>query len=113
ATDGVLPPWTEWWDEEDLRGLFPDTRTRRTIVAEQPRLPLAYFEQTVPVPAHWDDLPCVYVQFNAAYDEDARRARDQGWRVERIPEEHLHMLVDPTRVARSLVEAAERTGMGA
>lgn len=110
ATDGLLPPWTEWWDEEVVRSLFPDEATRQAVVAEQPRLPLAYFEQSVPVPAHWDDQPCAYVQFSPAYDAAAAQARERGWRVERVPGGHLHMLVDPAGVAHVLRTLAEQAG---
>ncbi|HET9760283.1 MAG TPA: hypothetical protein VFP51_11080, partial [Nocardioidaceae bacterium] len=41
--DGTLPPWTEWWPEADVAGLFPDPATRREVEREEPRLPLAYF----------------------------------------------------------------------
>jgi hypothetical protein len=54
VTDGRLPPWTEWW-EEDVSPLFPDAATRAAVSAEEPRLPFAYYEQSVPVPTGWDD----------------------------------------------------------
>src|SRR6478609_6627759 len=41
--DGVLPPWTQWWADDDVRDLFPDAATRAAVEAEQPRLPLSYF----------------------------------------------------------------------
>ncbi len=63
AIDGRLPPWTEWWDEEDVAPMFPDPQTRAEVTAEQPRLPLTYYEQAVPVPAGWDDRPCGYLLF--------------------------------------------------
>jgi hypothetical protein len=60
VTDGRLPPWTEWWDE-DVSPLFPDAATRAAVTAEEPRLPFAYYEQSVPVPTGWDDdLACGY-----------------------------------------------------
>jgi hypothetical protein len=88
--DGLLPPWTEWWSDSELAGLFPDPATRAEVVAEQPRLPLAYFDAVVPTPP-WAGLRC------------AARARDAGWRVARLPGRHLHMLVDPVAVAAEVV----------
>jgi hypothetical protein len=110
ATDGLLPRWTDWWDE-DIGPLFPDEASRAAITAEQPRLPLAYFEQAVPVPAGWDAGPCAYVQFSPPYDDDAASARDRGWRVGHVAGGHLHMLADPAGVARVLAAlAAEPDG---
>ena len=40
ASDGRLPPWTEWWDDEDVAPLFPDAATRAAVTAEEPRLPV-------------------------------------------------------------------------
>lgn len=65
---GRLPPWTQWWDEADVAPVFPDPQTRAAVSAEQPRLPLVYYEQMVPVPVGWDDRPCGYVVFGPPYD---------------------------------------------
>jgi hypothetical protein len=37
--------------------MFPAPRAREVVTREQPRLPLAYHLQQVPVPARWDDHP--------------------------------------------------------
>jgi hypothetical protein len=106
AVDGRLPRWTEWWDEADLAPLFPNEATRKIVVDEQPRLPLAYYEQDVPVPGGWDDHPCSYLLFSPAYEELAAQAHDRGWHVAHLPGEHLHQIVDPAGTARHLVELA-------
>ncbi|MGW4940834.1 alpha/beta hydrolase [Actinoplanes sp. NPDC004185] len=103
ATDGRLPPWTTWWDEDDVARLFPDRETRVAVSAEQPRLPLSYYEQRIPVPAGWDDRPCGYLLFGPPYDLMARDARERGWAVDELPGGHLHQLVDPGAVAARLV----------
>jgi hypothetical protein len=104
AVDGVLPRWTDWWDEADVAPMFSDPEQRRTVVEEQPRLPLSYYEQQIPVPAGWDDHPCSYLLFGPPYEEFADEARARGWRVARLPGEHLHQIVDPEGTARQLVE---------
>jgi hypothetical protein len=104
--DGRLPQWTDWWDEEDVAPMFPDQKTREIITAEQPRLPLAYYEEQVPVPDGWDDHPCGYVQFSEAYESQAAEARRRGWAVRSLPGEHLHQVVDPDATARTLLELA-------
>ncbi|HEY7432553.1 MAG TPA: alpha/beta hydrolase [Streptosporangiaceae bacterium] len=106
--DGRLPRWIDWWPEEDLTPLFPDPRTRELVAAELPRLPLAYYTEQVPVPAGWDDAPCVYLHFSAAYDGEAQQAADRGWLVRKLPGEHLHQLVDPSGVATALLEFADQ-----
>ena len=62
-TDGMLPPWTQWWDREDLSGLFPDAYTRAEVESQQQRLPLSYFAENVPVPPGWPDRPGAYLAF--------------------------------------------------
>lgn len=105
--DGRLPRWTDWWDEADITPMFDDQQDREVITAEQPRLPLAYYEEHVPAPDGWaDDMRCGYVQFSGAYDATAAEARRRGWAVRSLPGEHLHQVVDPDATARLLLELA-------
>jgi len=104
--DGVLPRWTDWWHEDDVAPMLPDPVVRRTVTDEQPRLPLDYYLEQVPVPAGWDDLPCGYLLFSQAYEGQAAQARRRGWPVRRVAGEHLHQVVDPDGVARALLDLA-------
>lgn len=106
AVDGRLPRWTDWWDEADVAPMFSDPAVRRTVVEEQPRLPLSYYEQHIPVPDGWDDHPCSYLLFGPPYEEAAAQARARGWRVAHLPGEHLHQIVDPEATARHIVDLA-------
>jgi hypothetical protein len=108
VTAGRLPPWTQWWDEQDVAPMFPDPQTRAAVTAEEPRLPLAYYEQSVPVPLDWDTQPCGYLLFGAPYDEVADDARRRGWLVEQLPGQHLHQIIDPDSVADRLITMAQR-----
>lgn len=108
VTDGRLPPWTEWWDEGDVAPMFPDPEIRAAVTAEQPWLPLAYYEQLVPVPAGWDDQPCGYLVFGPPYDRLAADARGRGWLIDELPGQHLHQIVDPDGVADRLILMAQR-----
>jgi hypothetical protein len=54
--DGMLPPWTQWWDDDEVDGLFPDGAVRAAVEAEQPRLSLAYFRTRVDVPDGWPTI---------------------------------------------------------
>jgi len=111
ASGGLLPPWTDWWDEEEVAALFPDQPTRQAVTEEQPRLPLSYYQASVPVPAGWDARPCAYLLFGPPYDELAAEARGRGWIVQQLPGRHLHQLVDPDGVARSLLAIADQMGV--
>jgi hypothetical protein len=111
ASGGLLPRWTDWWDEEEVAPLFPDQQTRQVVTGEQPRLPLSYYEASVPVPPGWDARPCAYLLFGPPYGELAAEARGRGWIVEHVPGRHLHQLVDPDGVARSLLAIADQMGV--
>jgi len=104
--DGLLPPWSAWWDEADTAALFPDPQTRLALTAQEPRLPLAYYQEDVPAPPGWADRPCAFLQFSAGYEEPSGLARSLGWPVRTIPGEHLHQVVDPAAVARALLDLA-------
>jgi hypothetical protein len=102
ATGGRLPPWTDWWDESDVAPMFPDPQTRRAVSAEQPRLPLSYYEERVPTPAGWAGRPCGYLLFGPPYEPMAHDAERRGWAVEHVPGRHLHQLVDPGTVTATI-----------
>ena len=107
AQDGLVPRWTDWWTEEDVAPLFPDPATRRRVIDEQPRLPLTYYEQRIPIEPGWTSTPCGYLLFGPPYDEFAEQARVRGWPVVEASGQHLHMVVDPEGVGRALLELAK------
>jgi pimeloyl-ACP methyl ester carboxylesterase len=108
--DGRLPQWTSWWGEEDVAPMLPDPRLRHVITAEQPRLPLAYYLERIPVPAGWDERPCGYLLFSEAYEGEADQARGRGWPVRTVRGQHLHQVVDPAGVTEALIELAGQAG---
>ncbi len=109
AAGGFLPRW----NDEDLREVIPGTDLRRRFVAELRPLPLAVYEEPLPVFEGWPDAPVGYLRFgqNPVYDRPAERARREGWIYARIEGGHLHMLVDAAAVANALVEFVERMGL--
>lgn len=113
ASDGVLPPWSSWFGEGAMRGLVPDEGLRAALEAEMPRLPLSYFEASIPLPDGWDTRPCAYLLFTAeAYGASAAEARDRGWEVDEVHGvRHLAMATDPRAVAEALLDL-ERTLVG-
>jgi hypothetical protein len=65
--DGLLPPWTEWWDETNVGALFPDAPSRAAVEREQQRIALSYFEGARAVPPGWDTYPGAYLAFGDTY----------------------------------------------
>jgi hypothetical protein len=99
--DGLLPPWTDWWDE-DISALFPSVEVREQVEREQPRLPLSYFATLMTVPPGWDTRPGAYLAFGDAYAPELADATARGWPVRTLPGEHLHMLIDPAQAATEI-----------
>lgn len=106
SDDGRLSRWTDWWPDEDITQLLPDPRLREVIVAEQPRLPLDYYLDQIPLPSGWDDRPSGYLLFSDGYQSQAELARQRDWPVRTVAGQHLHQVVDPGAVARALLELA-------
>jgi len=104
AVDGVLPPWSAWFGDDTMGDLLPDDDLRSELVHEMPSLPLAYFEQRIPIPTGWDRTPCAYLLLSDAYKESAVEAREHNWPVEEITgAQHLHIAVDPDAVTDALI----------
>ncbi len=90
--------------------LFPDAHTRARVEVEQQQLPLSYFESTLPIPQGWDDIPGAYLAFGDTYATERDQAVRRRWPVSTLSGGHLHMLIDPERVAAELV--ALLSGLG-
>ena len=103
ADGGLLPPWHEWFPAGALDELLPDPALRRTVTAEIPRVPLAYFEEPAPVTTAVP--PCAFLRFSAPYDEAADKAQRLGWWVARRDWDHLRMLTAPDAVADVIASA--------
>jgi pimeloyl-ACP methyl ester carboxylesterase len=109
AKDGLLPTWTE----TDLAGAIPDPDIRRRFVRELRPLPLAVYEEPLPVFAGWPDAPCGYLQLSPTYEPAAEEAREMGWAYRRLEGGHFHMLVEPAAVADALLGLVGDLGLGA
>jgi pimeloyl-ACP methyl ester carboxylesterase len=106
AGDGVLPPWSTWFGENAMSDLVPDAGLRAAIEAEMPRLPLSYFEATVPMPGGWDRRPSAYLLLAAEpYADSAAQARALGWPVRELRGVgHLAIATDATAVTDALLD---------
>ena len=103
AVNGHLPVWTD----EDLREEIPDDSLRRRFVSELRPLPLAVYEEPIPVFRGWPDAPCGYLQFTPTYDVGKRRAHDSGWAYARVEGGHFQMLRDPEGVTDAIIKMLE------
>lgn len=102
AQDGQIPAWTS----EDLCEVIPDDQIRERFASELRPLPLAVYEEPLPVFEGWPDAPCGYLRFglNPAYELSVKRAEQEGFSIVQVPGEHFHMLVEPGEVAQALVD---------
>ena len=100
---GMLPPWTKWFDEADVAPLFPNPATRSLIEARQPTLPIGFLLGQLEIEAGWNQTPSAYLAFGSTYAEEQSRAEAEGWPVVTLNGRHLHMLIDPERVASEII----------
>lgn len=79
---------------------------RAELEAEMPRLPLSYFEATVPVPDDWANRrPCAYLLLSATYRHSAAEARAYGWPVIEIRDvQHLAIATNAIPVTQALLD---------
>jgi len=102
--DGWLPPWSDWWDPNELARLLPDPIVRARFVRGCPRLPLALFEEVLPEVPGWPDVPCAYLRLSEEYREPCDEARRLGWPVIELDSHHLGLITDPETVTDAILE---------
>jgi hypothetical protein len=106
ARGGLIPPI--WRNDNVLRAAgIEDASLRRRFAAEVPDVPLAVYEEPLPVPRGWPDAPCAYLRFSAPYEADGAAARGLGWVSRELPGGHFHMLADPAAVTQTLLDLVD------
>jgi pimeloyl-ACP methyl ester carboxylesterase len=82
------------------------------LVFVDSRLPLSYFEASVPLPGGWGAQPCAYLPFSdEPYAPSAGQAREQGWARCQAPDTwrwRATRLPSPTRFSTSNARSADR-----
>jgi hypothetical protein len=109
ADHGLLPPWHEWFPEGALEELVPGPDRRQRLVAEIPRLPLAYFEEPAPPTRFSESISCAFLRLGSPFDRAADKADRLGWWVARRDWDHLRMVSDPDAVADLIAQAISAT----
>ncbi len=104
VTDGRLPPWNDWYPHDPIGQLVTDPEARAEILAELPRVPVAFLRAQAPAFAGWESLPKAYLRLSKAYDGTADRAAEKGWPMERAALHHLAIVTEPDTVAGMLID---------
>ncbi len=111
--DGLLPPWSRWWPEEDFAPVLPDAAARAELREHERRMPLSYFRSRLGAPDGWAEQPQAYLAFGDTYAQETAFARAHGWPTTVLDGAlHLHHLVDPDAVAAAVLDLAARLGEG-
>jgi hypothetical protein len=105
AVDGMLPPWSRWWDEGLMEHLVPDDDLRREIEAELPEVPLAFYETPIALPSNWCRARG-FVLLSEGYRPDASAAASLGWPIVELLGGHLDVVNHPEAIARAVTSVA-------
>ena len=100
---GRLPAWSHWWGEGRLQKAITNPQLRADFERDLPRLPRAWFDDTVRVPL-WSARRCGYLRLSTTYEAEARDARLRGWPLVEIDGTHLDPAIAPGRTADALLE---------
>jgi hypothetical protein len=107
--DGLLPPWSRWWPEEDVAQVLPDAAALAELREHERRMPLSYFGSRLGASAGWPERPQAYLAFGETYASETAFARQHRWPTTVLDGAlHLHHLVDPDAVATEVVALAAR-----
>ena len=107
--EGLLPPWTRWWDDDDIAAVVPDPAVLADLRADEQRMPIAYFRSRLGAPDGWVAHPQAYLALGATYAEETALARRLGWPTSVLEGAlHLHHLLDPDAVAAAVLDLAAR-----
>lgn len=107
AGDGLWQPWRE----DDLVEAIPDPDIRAWFVRDLSPMPLAVYQEPLPVFDGFPDAPCGYLHFSEVYNEPASRAYHGGLLYRRLEGTHFHLLNDPEAVATAMLDMVDTLGL--
>ena len=100
--DDYLPPWPRWWGSL-VEGLVVEPAARDMVFSEAPPIPRSWFDQPPTLPELPPEVRQAFLGFGPGYQESCDRAHAAGWMTYRLDGDHLHQVVDPTAVAKTLL----------
>jgi hypothetical protein len=89
--------------------LVPDPARRLRLIAEIPRLPVAYFDEPASPARFAKSVACAFLRLGPPFDPAANKAERLGWWVARRDWDHLRMLSNPVAVADLIAQAISAT----
>lgn len=110
AREGILPPWSEWFDQALIEEAIPERVIRKRFLAELEPIPMALFEETISFNSDWPDAPCAYLRLSEFYQPLAQEASSNGWPVLEANAGHLHPLTHPRETAGLIEELLDQAG---
>jgi hypothetical protein len=105
--DGVLPPWSDWWDASPLQGaigiplLRVNEQAYQTFRQALPRMARVWFDDVAYLNP-WRHTPVGYLQLSSLYAGSAAEADQLGWPVVRLNGTHLHPITAPRETASAI-----------
>ena len=100
--DDYLPPWPRWWGSL-IEGLVVDPVARDQVFGEAKPIPRSWFDQPCPVPELPPEVGRAFLSFGPGYLQSCNQAHEEGWMTYRLTGDHLHQVVAPEAVAKSLI----------
>ena len=97
----MIPPFSA----DILRRAIPDDAMRAEFADDLQPIPLAVYEEPLPVPETWHDAPCAYLSFQQsapAYASAIEHALRERWPYEQLRGWHLLPVVEPEKVADAI-----------
>ena len=100
--DDYLPPWPRWWGSL-VSGLVVDSAARDLVFNEAMPIPRSWFDDGCPVPELPPTVGRGFLSFGPGYADACVKAYEDGWLTMRLNGDHLHQVVSPEPVAKTLV----------
>ncbi len=110
TSEGMLHPWLSWWDDQVVAAILPDEAMRAELAADLPRVPRRLYDEAVPMPPGWCELPTTYLRLSAAYAAEMEEAERRGWPTRSLDADHLTTVTAPGRVLDAVEELVSRLG---